>query len=136
LRRKPKMRKTLAICFVAALVVAILPLAAGAGEGGEWTGWITDANCGAKGANAEHKACALRCHERGEAFVFYNNADEKLYQLSDQEMAAEHLGHEVTVHGELEDDTITVASMEMSGEMEDDGMDDEGMDEGTEGHGR
>lgn len=131
------MRKTLAICFAFALVVALLPLTASAGDGGQWTGWITDESCGAKGANAEHKACALKCRERGEAFVFYNNADEKLYQLSDQEMAAENLGHEVTVHGELEGDTITVASIEMSDEMEDDGMeDDEGMDDGTEGHGR
>lgn len=130
------MRKTIAIVFAFALVVALTPLTAQAGD--SWTGWITDEGCGAKGANAEHKACARKCHKDGKALVFYNNADEELYKLSDQELAADHLGHEVTVHGELEGDTITVASIEMSGEMEDDGgMDDEGMEDehGHDGHG-
>src|SRR5271165_6476076 len=26
-----------------------------------WDGWISDSKCGAKGANAEHAACAKKC---------------------------------------------------------------------------
>src|SRR5206468_3553892 len=71
-----------------------------------WTGWITDAACAAKGNNAEHKACALRCAGRGEKLVFYNNADQKIYTLDKQDVAKEHLGYEVAVTGELDGDNI------------------------------
>lgn len=76
-----------------------------------WTGWITDASCGAKGAKAEHKSCALKCVERGDTLAFYNSADQKLYKLDDQATAKEHLGHEVKVEGTLDGDTIKVTSI-------------------------
>jgi hypothetical protein len=77
----------------------------------DWTGWITDAGCGAKGANAEHKGCAMKCAGKGQALVFYNKADQKLYKLDKQDLAKEHLGHEVTVSGEADGDAIKVSSI-------------------------
>jgi hypothetical protein len=76
-----------------------------------WTGWITDEGCGAKGANAEHKECGLRCAKRGSALVFYNSADEKLYKLDKQDEAKAQLGHKVTITGELDGDSIKVTSI-------------------------
>lgn len=103
------MRKlTIALC--ALLLALALPLAAQPREG-EWTGWITDDSCGAKGANAEHKACAEKCLGNGGTLVFYNAADEKLYKLDNEELAKEHLGHEVTVKGTAEGETIKVSSI-------------------------
>ena len=128
------MRKTLLLStFVtlSLLTVLALPLAADAEEQ-TWVGWITDANCGAKGATAEHAACARKCHADGAALVLYTPEDEALHPLSDQEMAAEHLGHEVAVTGELADGTIQVVSIEPHGEMED--SEDGDMDHG-DGHG-
>jgi hypothetical protein len=81
----------------------------------EWTGWITDSGCGAKGANAEHKDCSLRCAKRGESLVFYNSADEKLYKLDKQDEAKAQLGHKVKVVGELDGDSITVTSISDAG---------------------
>lgn len=105
------MRKTvLAACAILTLF-AILALPLTAAAEGSWEGWITDEKCGAAGANAEHKECALKCHEGGEALVLYNTDDEKLYKLSDQEMAKANLGYPVVVTGTLEGDTITVASI-------------------------
>jgi hypothetical protein len=88
------------------LVLAALPLRAD-----EWTGWITDEHCGAKGAGAEHKSCALKCVENGASLVL-DLGGKKLYKLTDQNAAKEHLGQEVKVVGTLERDTITVESME------------------------
>jgi len=139
--------KTLALTFAFVLTLAALAPVAAAEES-TWVGWITDEGCGAKGANAEHKACAMKCHKDGLAYVFYNNADETLYKVSDQEMAGDNLGYEVEVTGELDGDTIQVASiakhesMDDDGMMDDDGtmdddMEDDGMEhEGHEGHGR
>lgn len=109
------MRKSLAVAAVFALGLTLtlafsLPALADAGS---WTGWITDAACGANGAKAEHKECALKCHREGQDLVFYNSGDKKIYKLSDQKAAVEHVGHEVTVTGTLEGDKITVASIAM-----------------------
>lgn len=95
-----------------ALTLALLPAAGLLADMGTWTGWVTDEHCGAKGANAGHKDCAVKCHKDGAKLVFYNTADEKIYQLDNQELAAQHLGHEVKVSGEVEGDAIKVKSID------------------------
>src|SRR5207244_1018718 len=98
-----------------ALIFALMFLAASALQAASWTGWITDGHCGAKGTNAGHKGCALKCaKDHGAAMVFYNNADQKIYKLDKQDLAKEHLGSEVTVTGEATGDSIAVASIEDS----------------------
>lgn len=96
--------------FVTLTVLALLLVPAL--QAATWTGWITDAACAAKGNNAEHKACALRCAGRGEKLVFYNNADQKIYALDKQDEAKAHLGYEVNVTGELDGDSIKVTSID------------------------
>jgi len=79
---------------------------------GEWTGWITDEHCGAKGAKAGHEACAEKCIKDGSKLVFYNNADQKIYKLDNQDLAKAHLGHEVKVSGDVTEGSIKVAKIE------------------------
>ena len=79
---------------------------------GEWTGWITDEHCGAKGAKAGHEACAEKCIKDGSKLVFYNNADQKIYKLDNQDLAKQHVGHEVKVSGEATGDSIKVSGIE------------------------
>lgn len=106
------MRKTpVVLCALLIALAAGLAVAAQAAEG-EWTGWITDDQCGVKGAKAEHKGCAERCLGNGASLVFYSPADEKLYELDNQKLAEEHLGHEVVVKGSLEGGAIKVLSIE------------------------
>ena len=108
------MRKMTCLVLSLALILS-LGLSLTAAEG-KWTGWITDQKCGAKGAKAEHKECALKCAEAGEKLVFYNNADKKLYSLDNQELAKQHVGHEVTVEGTIDDQgNITVAKIMQAG---------------------
>lgn len=103
---------------VAVLVlVAFAFLAPALAHAGEWTGWITDDHCGAKGANAAHKACAEKCLKEGHKLVFYNGADQKIYKLDNQDMAKANLGHEVKVTGDVEGDGIKVKSIEPSAKM-------------------
>jgi hypothetical protein len=103
------MRKTITAVLLCALFAPALALA------GEWTGWITDEQCAAKGANADHAGCATKCHDNGAKLVFYNTGDEKLYTLDNQELAAKNIGHEVTVKGEADGNAIKVASIEAKG---------------------
>lgn len=103
-----------ALIALAAVALLLPALAAAHDHGGSWTGWVTDSHCAAKGAKAEHADCAKKCLEQGGKLVFYNNADEKIYQIDNQKLAEEHLGHAVVVKGTLEGDAITVESIEMA----------------------
>lgn len=103
------------ILFVGlALAVPAFLLADPPTESGTWTGWVTDENCGAKGAKAEHKACAERCVKNGAKWALYNTTDKGVYILSNQEAAAKMAGKEVTVKGKLDKEkkTIEVESLE------------------------
>lgn len=80
-------------------------------QAASWTGWITDSNCGEKGANANHKSCSMKCKDKGAALVFYNSADKKIYKIDKQDLAKEHLGSEVEVTGDADGDSIKVASI-------------------------
>ena len=104
-------KATVMLLTVLALVAVALPLAA-AGTKGTWTGWITDSKCVAKGANAEHKACAEKCLAEGKKLVFYNNANKKIYSLDKQDAAKANIGYEVKVTGEATGAAIKVDSIE------------------------
>jgi hypothetical protein len=93
------------------LVLALLPLAGLRADSGSWNGWITDDLCGAKGAKASHADCARKCLAKGASLVLYNEADQKLYRLDKQDVAKANIGYEVTVKGDLQGDTIHVASI-------------------------
>jgi hypothetical protein len=114
------MKKTTALLLTLLAVamfvcVFALPLASAA-EKGTWTGWITDSSCGAKGAKAEHRDCALKCLNDGGTLVFYETGNHKIYKIENQEQAKQHLGHEVVVTGEVADGTyILIDSITSSG---------------------
>jgi hypothetical protein len=103
---------TLLSC-IALLCLVALPVAAAAADG-SWNGWITDAACGAKGANAAHKACAEKCAKTSK-LVLYNTDDKKIYKLDKQDLAKQHVGDEVTVTGKVEGNEIAVDSITAKG---------------------
>jgi hypothetical protein len=107
------MKRTIAaLVSVLAVGLLVLPLtASAAGTAGKWNGWVTDEKCGAAGAKAAHQACAVKCAEAGSKLVLYNTADKKLYKLDNQDLAKKNLGHEVTVTGKIEGDSIAVDSI-------------------------
>jgi hypothetical protein len=107
-------KRTVLTALVAAALLAFAPaILAGGQEKAEetWTGWITDESCGAKNANAEGKGCTLSCYKNGAALVLYVKADDKLYHLDKQDLAAENVGHQVQVTGVLEEGKIKVAEI-------------------------
>jgi hypothetical protein len=100
-----------------ALLVASLASFGFAGEmtEGSWSGIVTDTGCGAKGAKADHAACAVKCvKEHGAKYALYTPADKQVWVLSNQDGAAKMAGKEVTVKGKADKEkmTIEVASME------------------------
>jgi hypothetical protein len=110
--RESIMKIRIATITAATLFAAALTMAAD----GSWTGWISDSNCGAKGANAGAKECTTQCVKKGAKYVFVNDADKKVYAIDDQDKVAAHAGHHVTVKGSADGDSIKLSSIEMAPE--------------------
>jgi hypothetical protein len=82
---------------------------------GTWTGYISDSNCGAKGANEKHAECTTKCvKEKGAKYVFVNDTDHKVYAIDAQDKVAAHAGHHVTVKGTVDGDSLKLASIDMA----------------------
>jgi hypothetical protein len=99
------MKKLLSTMAVFAFLLGGLSLTTAA-KSKTWTGWISDSNCGAKGANASHKGCAIECvKEKGASWVFVDGTTNNVISISNQSAINENdLGHEVTVSGTLAKD--------------------------------
>lgn len=80
------------------------------------TGWISDAACSSGNASsaAAKRDCAKRCIESGEAAVFVDDKEQKVYKVSDQgqKKAKAHLAGKVKVTGTLKGDVFELASIE------------------------
>jgi len=89
--------------------ILLLSLFAVSALADEFTGWISDSKCGAKGASAEHKDCAVRCVKGGAVPVFV--MDGKVLKIDDTSKVERHIGQKVTVTGSVDGDTIKVESV-------------------------
>lgn len=81
---------------------------------GELKGTITDSKCGAAHADASEKSmkCSQACVKSGKATPVLVS-EGKVYKFADNGKVAEHVGHKVVVTGDVNGDTITVASVKM-----------------------
>jgi hypothetical protein len=105
------MKVRFATLTAAALFAATLAMAAD----GSWTGWISDSQCGVKGANDKAGECTTKCvKEHGAKYVFVNDADKKVYAIDAQDKVAAHAGHHVTVKGSVDGDSLKLTSIDMA----------------------
>jgi hypothetical protein len=76
------------------------------------TGYLTDSNCGAANANAAGKDCAAKCIKSGAKVQLV--AAKKVYTIEKIDNVEAHLGHEVTVAGQLDtsSNVIRITSIE------------------------
>jgi hypothetical protein len=108
--REKAMKIRFVAIMAAALFAAVLTMAAD----GTWTGYISDSNCGAKGANNNARECTIKCVKGGAKYVFVNDTDKKVYVVDAQDKVAEHAGHHVTVKGTVDGDTLKLRSIDMA----------------------
>ncbi len=91
--------------------VLVLSLFALTSWGAEMTGYVSDSKCGAKGTSDSHADCAVKCVKGGAVAVFVT--DGKVYKVDDASKVQDHIGHKVTITGELKGDTVQVESVKM-----------------------
>lgn len=69
----------------------------------EYTGWVTDSECGAKGATVSHtKEHVEQVLGRGGQLLFFSEADHKLYPIADPVAAMDHVGERIMVDAHVE----------------------------------
>ncbi len=104
------MKRKITVGLGLALCAGFLTFAAD----GTWTGYISDSQCGAKGAMEGQAECTTKCvKEHGAKYVFVNDADKRIYAIDAQDKVAPHAGHHVTVTGSLTGDTLKLGTISM-----------------------
>jgi hypothetical protein len=87
-----------------------------------FTGEIMDSICAKAGSHdqlmhdmksmgPDKSSCSAGCIKLGAKYVLYDSAKQAIYQLDDQDKAAEFAGHKVQVSGTLHKMKIKVASI-------------------------
>jgi len=108
------MKKVLVICLAICFVFALTALAFDdMGKSTTVNGWISDAKCGAKGANAGAEACTKKCVGAGEKMVIVTDGDQKVLAVDNQDALKGHEGHHVAVTGKVSKDSMHVSSVKM-----------------------
>ena len=92
--------------YLMLLVMAVSFTAVNALDKGKWTGFIGDENCGVKGNNKDHAACAMKCVKGGAKPVFV--VGDKVYAISNIEKVEKFIGTEVTITGTITNDVLVI----------------------------
>lgn len=81
---------------------------------GEWSGVLADSKCKHTDATEKSIACTQSCVKRGGEAVFITS-DDKVLKIDKASMdkVTPHLGHKVTVTGDVKGDTVTIESIKM-----------------------
>jgi hypothetical protein len=79
------------------------------------TGWVSDSQCGVKGANANHEACTKKCLSKGASMVVVTDGDQKVLTVDNPDALKGHEGHHIAATGEVKGDSIHVESAKMAG---------------------
>lgn len=97
------MKKITAVAFLAFGLAA-------SGLAAEFQGFVEDTACSTKPGMKGDAECAESCIKKGSPAVLVT-ADGKVYKIANQAKITSFAGKNVTVTGDLKDDTITVASV-------------------------
>ena len=106
------MRKFLLLLLAGALILMMASVSF-AGDDQTVNGWVSDAKCGAKGANAGAEACTKKCIAAGEKAVLVTDSDQKVLAVDNPDALKGHEGHHVAVTGRVDGDKIHVDSVKM-----------------------
>jgi len=81
---------------------------------GEWSGYIADSKCKHVDGTDKSIACTQSCVKRGADVVFVT-ADDKVLKIDKGSLdkVQAHLGHKVTVTGNVDGDTLKIDTIKM-----------------------
>jgi hypothetical protein len=106
------MRKLLLICLALAVLFMIVGVSFAA-DTSTVKGYVSDSQCGAKGANEKAADCTKKCIAKGAKMVVVTDGDQKVLTVDNPEKLTGHEGHHVAVTGHVSGDSVHVESVKM-----------------------
>src|SRR6202167_5998079 len=108
------MRKVFVLCLAICFVFALTAMAfADLGKSATVNGWVSDDQCGAKGANASAEACTKKCLGKGAKMVIVTDKDQKVLTVENPDALKGHEGHHIAATGQVSGENIHVESAKM-----------------------
>jgi len=101
------MRRILSVsALIALLAIGVLA------KNQRWTGYVSDAKCGAK----LDAACTKKCLEAGEKMVFVTDGDKTVVPVANPEKLKDHVGQHLLVEGRIDNNMLTVSNVKIMNE--------------------
>jgi len=105
------MKKLLLLCLALCLVFFMVGLASASDM--TVNGYVSDSQCGAKGAKESHADCMKKCLAKGAKAVIVTDADQKVLTIDNPDAVKGHEGHHVAATGTVSGDSIHINSLKM-----------------------
>ena len=105
------MKKLLLLCLAVGLVFVMVGLAVAADT--TVNGYVSDSQCGAKGANANHADCMKKCLAKGAKVVIVTDGDQKVLTVDNPDVLTGHESHHIAATGTVTGDSIHINSVKM-----------------------
>jgi hypothetical protein len=106
------MKKVWAV-LVAVLLVFFMVAVVLAADTTTVNGYVSDSQCGAKGASDSHAGCMKKCLSKGAKYVIVTDDDKKVLTVDNPDALKGHEGHHVAATGTVSGDSIHVDSLKM-----------------------
>lgn len=107
------MKKVLLVLITVSLVCLLMVALVSAADSTSVNGYVSDSQCGAKGAKAGHTDCMNKCLSKGAKAVIVTDKDQKVLTVDNPDAVKGHEGHHVTATGSVNGDSIHVDSLKM-----------------------
>ncbi|HXY16224.1 MAG TPA: hypothetical protein VEI26_17170 [Terriglobales bacterium] len=106
------MKKVLLVLVALSLLFFMVGLVSAA-DSTTVKGYVSDSQCGAKGAKEGHADCMNKCVSKGAKYVIVTDKDNKVLMVDNPDVLKGHEGHHIAATGTVTGDTIHVNSMKM-----------------------
>lgn len=107
------MKKVLISFAAVSVMFLMVAVASAADKTATVNGYVSDSNCGVKGANASHAACMTKCLGKGAKAVIVTDSDQKIVNVDNPDVLKGHEGHHVAVTGQMTGDSIHIENVKM-----------------------
>ena len=105
--------KKFALLLLALTFVLFLASLGFAGDAQTVNGWVSDSQCGVKGAHEGAADCTKKCIAGGASMVVVTDGDQKVLTVENPDSLKGHEGHHIAVTGHVDGDKIHVESAKM-----------------------
>jgi len=106
------MKKLLLLCAALSMTFMYVGVSV-ADDAATVKGYVSDSQCGAKGANAKAAECTKKCLQKGAKMVVVTDGDQKVLTVDNPDALTGHEGHHVAVTGKVTGESIHVDSVSM-----------------------